>query len=275
MNSSELTYVVLLALVALLCGLLPPLRRMGDRSLHVALAAATGIFLGAVFLDLLPALTHDHDHDHDHGAEIHAVPAHAHSEDEAHSHEAAPSHAGHAHVDGATMIRWLAVLAGLLTVYLVESLALRSLDSDDHHRHRAVAWGALLGLSIHALVRGVELAVPDNTSVSSFSLVPLAHRGAEAFALAAILALAHVRRARATLALVVFALLTPLGWTTGTLLGLSHAPHALGIVQGFAAGIFLFVALCELLPEVFHHREDGLAKIALLGGGIIAAYWSG
>lgn len=256
---------------------------MRERSLHVALAAATGIFLGAVFLDLLPALTHDHDHsaeslaahdptpadpaDEPHSAEPHPA--------EPHSHEPAPSHAGHAHVDGATMIRWFAVLVGLLTVYLVESLALRSLDSDDHHRHRAVAWGALLGLSIHSLVRGIELAVPDNTSVSSFSLVPLAHRGAEAFALATILALAHVSRARSILALCVFALLTPLGWTTGRLLGLSHAPHVLGIVQGFAAGIFLFVALCELLPEVFHHREDGLAKIGLLGGGIIAAYWSG
>lgn len=292
MNGSELTYIALLAIVAIACGLLPPLRRMGERALHVALAAATGVFLGVVFLDLLPALAHD---DGSHGEPATAVAAphdsgtHAHDGDESHDH-AGHDHSGadadraaagngdaghaHAHAHGGATSRWLAVLAGLLAVYLFESLALRSLDRDDHHRHRSVAWGALIGLSIHAVVRGLEFAVPSVEADRGFLWLPLAHRGAEAFALATIFALAQIRVARSNLAIVVFAFLTPLGFCAGRLLELSHAPHALGIVQGFAAGIFLFVSLCELLPEVFHHREDGRWKVALLSAGVAAAYWS-
>jgi zinc transporter ZupT len=251
-----MTAVLLLA-TALAGGLLLPLRRLSGRALHVALAAATGILLGAVFLDLLPALEHD-DHEHAHApttAQHATEPGH-----DDHSHEG-DSHAGHAHADPVTMQRWFAVLAGLLLVYLVESLALRTLDRDDHHRHRSVAWGALLGLTLHAAVRGLDLSIADAaTSTSTVPVVALLHRAAEAFALATIFALAGIRVA-------------PVGLLVGRALALSHAPHALGILQGLAAGIFLFVTLCELLPEVFHHREDGLAKIALLGSGVTAAYF--
>jgi zinc transporter ZupT len=264
-----MTAVLLLA-TALAGGLLLPLRRLSGRALHVALAAATGILLGAVFLDLLPALEHD-DHEHAHApttAQHATEPGH-----DDHSHEG-DSHAGHAHADPVTMQRWFAVLAGLLLVYLVESLALRTLDRDDHHRHRSVAWGALLGLTLHAAVRGLDLSIADAaTSTSTVPVVALLHRAAEAFALATIFALAGIRVARSRLALICFACVAPVGLLVGRALALSHAPHALGILQGLAAGIFLFVTLCELLPEVFHHREDGLAKIALLGSGVTAAYF--
>ena len=34
---------------------------------------------------------------------------------------------------------------------------------------------------------------------------------------------------------------------------------------------FLFVALCDLLPEVFHHREDGLLKVVLVVAGVLVS----
>jgi zinc transporter ZupT len=39
-------------------------------------------------------------------------------------------------------------------------------------------------------------------------------------------------------------------------------------MMALAAGTFLYVCLCELLPEVFHHREDGVLKIAFLSAGV-------
>ena len=95
----------LIFLVALAGGLLPLVRRWTDRQLHAALALATGVFLGAVFLHLLPAL--------------------------AHLQPAAGSEA-HAPVD--EFVLWGCVLLGLLGVYLVEGLLLRSQDHDDLHR---------------------------------------------------------------------------------------------------------------------------------------------
>ena len=41
-----------------------------------------------------------------------------------------------------------------------------------------------------------------------------------------------------------------------------------GIAIALSAGTFLYVCLCELLPEVFHRREDGLLKVVLLAAGI-------
>ena len=40
------------------------------------------------------------------------------------------------------------------------------------------------------------------------------------------------------------------------------------ILTALAAGTFLYVCLCELLTEVFHHREDGALKVALLAVGV-------
>ena len=49
---------------------------------------------------------------------------------------------------------------------------------------------------------------------------------------------------------------------------LGESPNATVLIRALAAGPFLFVSLCELLPEVFHHREDSAIKVALLLGGI-------
>ena len=45
-----------LLVVGLAGGLLPLLVKWNDRRLHIALALSTGIFLGAVFLHMLPEL---------------------------------------------------------------------------------------------------------------------------------------------------------------------------------------------------------------------------
>ena len=42
----------------------------------------------------------------------------------------------------------------------------------------------------------------------------------------------------------------------------------LSVLTALAAGTFLFIAVCDLLPEVFHHRKDTLAKVVLLAMGV-------
>ena len=151
--------------IALLGGAVPLFFQWGERRLHSALALSTGIFLGAVFLHFLPQLSEmtllpdphaGHDHAHDHG--------------------------GHAHGD---IWLWLFVLIGVLGVYLVESLLLRTHDHDELHRHRSVGWAALLGISVHALTTGIAYGTTRaHEDISSAMLVAiLAHKGFEAFSL--------------------------------------------------------------------------------------------
>lgn len=224
-------------------GLLPLLTRWSYRGLHLALAASTGVFLGAVFLHMLPALGAPHVH----GGE----PADPHAEE-------------------ASMLVWGAVLAGVLAVYLIESLLFRTHDHDALHRHRAVGWASLVGLTLHAATTGFGLSAAFEEGLARpMFLAMIGHKLFEAFSLTSVYQLAEFPRRRIIVLAALFALVTPAGMLLGDMV-LHEIPHeALSVVLALAAGTFLYVCLCELLPEVFHHREDGLGKIVLLLLGVV------
>ncbi len=229
----------LILLVGLGGGLLPLLTSWSDRRLHNALALSTGIFLGAVFLHMLPAL-----------------PA-----------------AGSATTEHRTLL-WSFVLIGVLAVYFLESLVFRTHDHDDLHRHRAVSYASMAGLSIHALTTGVGLAAASAAEVAApvfFAII--AHKAFESFSLMSVFELAKMPRKQMMVLLIAFSCFTPLGLLAGNLLFASLGSTGLALALALAAGTFLFVCLSELLPEVFHHKEDSLMKITLLlaGIGVMAA----
>lgn len=238
--------VVWILLVALIGGGVPLLFRWGERGLHTALALSTGIFLGAVFLHFLPELSR-----------LRLT-------------ELEPAHDGHNHGHGGDVWLWLFVLVGVLGVYLVESLVLRTHDHDELHRHRSVGWAALLGMGVHALTTGIGYgATRDHEAISSAMLFAiLAHKGFEAFSLTTVFQLAKFQGRRLVVLVVAFALVTPIGILLGEVLTAGLGQAGTAILTALAAGTFLYVCLCELLTEVFHHREDGALKVALLAAGI-------
>lgn len=238
-------------LIALVGGGVPLVLRWTERGLHAALGLSTGIFLGAVFLHFLPSLSRmslefsgggGHDHGH-------------------HDSHAAPW-------------LWSFVLLGVLGVYLLESLVLRTHDHDELHRHRSVSWAALLGLGVHALITGVGYGTArEEVEVSRALLVAiLAHKGFESFSLTTVFQLAETPRPRLWGLVFAFALVTPAGILLGegltTVLGRSGE----AVLTALAAGTFLYVCLCELLVEVFHHREDTGKKLLLLAVGIALTF---
>ncbi|MGB0684841.1 MAG: ZIP family metal transporter [Planctomycetota bacterium] len=228
--------------VGLAGGFLPMLTTWTDRRLHAALALSTGIFLGAVFLHMLPALPQAHVGDHE----------------------------GHGH--GVSLL-WSCVLVGVLAVYLLESLVFRTHDHDDLHRHRAVGWASFVGLSLHAFTTGLGLSAAGTAGASlalPVFVAIVAHKAFEGFSLMSVFGLAHFPKRRMATLLAVFALLTPLGVWGGSFLFPSIGEDGIAVAVALAAGTFLYVCLTELLPEVFHHREDILAKIVLLAVGIAA-----
>ena len=271
--------------VGLAGGLAPLFLKWKDRGHHAALAFSTGIFLGAVFLHLLPAinhageaghgqaqvvdLTHDHDGDGvpDHGP---GSPGHEAEHDHDHHDHGEGAHAGHAH---GPVGPWLWVLVGLLGVFFVEALAFpggaHGHGHDDSQRHAAVGWAALVGLSVHALTAGVALAaVQGQEDLAGVMLLAiLAHKGFESFSLASVFSMTEIGRGRLIALLVLFSLVTPVG-----LLAAGSIAEGIGagvpVLTSLAAGTFLYVCLCELLPEVFHRRQDAPLKIALLLGGV-------
>lgn len=310
---------VSILLVGILGGIIPLVRRWTDRQHHAALAFSTGIFLGAVFLHLLPSVTaagasHDHeshahaevtpavgeaangdagqaeeshvgdDHEgHDHEGHDHADHDH---EGGDHDHgaaqedaEAVDAHAGHAH---GPVGPWIWVLVGVLGVFLIEALMIpgsthgHGHGHNDAERHTAVGWAALVGLTVHALTAGVALAaVQGQRELAGVMLLAiLAHKGFESFSLASVFGMTGAARGKIITMVVAFSLVTPIGLLLGGKITAFFGEGGIGILTSLSAGTFLYVCLCELLPEVFHRREDGPLKITLLLGGIVVMWYA-
>jgi zinc transporter ZupT len=231
-------------LVALAGGLCPLAIKWSDRKLHAALALSTGIFLGAVFLHLLPQLP---------GADLVVHGDHTH---------------GHSH---GPMGPWLLVLLGVMGVYLIENLVFHTHDSDDLHHHQTIGYAAWAGLGVHALTAGVAYSLAaqiDAAHAKALFIAIMAHKGFEAFSLTNVLQLAEMKKRRLAFLAVIFALVTPLGIVLGEQLTEMLGQTGQQSMMAVAAGTFLYVSLCELLTEVFHRREDAILKLVLLAAGI-------
>ena len=154
-------------------------------------------------------------------------------------------------------------------LYLLEKLVLGARASADPHV--AVGWGSFFGLSVHAFTTGLALAaVAEHSDLGrSVFLSIVAHKLAEGFSLTTVLLLGGLGRRRILWAVGAFALVTPAGLLLGQkILGTGSG---VPIVTALATGTFLFVAVCDLLPESFHERRDTAAKLALLVAGILAS----
>ena len=158
---------------------------------------------------------------------------------------------------------WAWMLAGLLGLLVFE------LGVFGHRDHAVLGWATLAGLSAHSLAEGIGLGVNlDRSFVLVLVWGMLSHKAAEGFSLASALRLAGRSGVQLWGWLCVFALITPLGMALGWAFETSQAG---GILAAISAGTFIYVAIGDLLPEVFHEERDRLLKLALLLVGVAMA----
>ena len=212
--------------------------RRTERVFHVLVAFATGLFLGIVFFDLMPQVW---------------------------SHE--PSSGLGALRRGAF------VLAGVLAPFLVENLLLPGRHGSE--AHHTLGWGSYFALSVHAVANGLGWAAAslgaDAGLEQAVFVSLLSHKLPEGFSLATVLLLGGGSRTRALALLAVFACITPAGLFLGRAFFGTVGPGGIQALVALASGTFLYVALCDLLPEIFHQREDAAKKLLLLAAGLAAS----
>lgn len=228
------TFSIIAALFAatLLGGLPPIMRRWDQRGLHLFIAAAAGIFLGTVFLHLLPELAEASSHSHD----------------------------GHA-----SSLPWAVALAGFLGLFLLEKVWLRGNEERERVDPHAVVWvSTYISLFVHAFTAGLGLSALE---LKWLVLVPILwHKITESFSLTSVLQLAGMGRGKSLALIASFSLATPLGILLGERVLAQGDDHS-DVLMGLACGTFLYVAACDLLPEVFHQLERRKPRlIALLAG---------
>jgi zinc transporter ZupT len=249
---------LLLAAVSALGALLPLHRRWSERGLHVFVAIATGVFLGTIFLHLLPELAAATARDADTDA---------------------GGSSGHA----VALLPWWAALVGLVLLFVLEKVWLGRRRRGDGARgdpHDVVCFATFIGLSVHSFVTGLGFSGVVTEPALLWPLVTsvAVHKAGEGFSLATVMRLAHLPTPRALALLAVFCIATPVGLLIGAQLATGDsAARVTPLLTGLACGTFLYVAVADLLPEVFHGARDGAPRIVglLVGIGVAAVGFAG
>ncbi len=268
-------YCVLIALSSLFGGWLPALVRLTHTRMQLIMSFVGGLMLGVALLHMLPhAYIETGSIDHAVGATVVGLVAmfcmirilhvHQHSHDDAiadldddhdcdHDH-AAPDHGAHGHEshEHAHHLSWVGLFAGLALHTLIDGVALAA----------SVAAGADHGDTATFLGLGTFFAI-------------LLHKPLDALSIAALMAAAGWSKTSLSIANVGFAVMCPLGALT-FFFGIKQLgglePLVLGTALGFSAGVFLCIALADILPEVQFHRHDRLSLTGALIGGILLAW---
>jgi zinc transporter 1/2/3 len=144
---------------------------------------------------------------------------------------------------------------------------------------RAQALIFILALSIHSFLEGLALGPLGKGGIISFSFGLIFHKVLESFALGVSIMRAQFKTSMNVTIITFYSILTPLGCALGILLKhLEDKPGpTIQILNGLAAGSFLFVSCIEMIPPEFHKKNChskykflalclGFALIALING---------
>ena len=230
MNSTLLLYGVVLLGVAFAGGMVALARQWTDRLLHLFVSFGAGVFLGAVFFELLPeAMSHENNR---------AV--------------------------------GIAILAGYLLIFFIERILLGTGEGGYDHNHKVISMAVFFGLSVHSLIDGLGLAVAVKDSRLGqivFTSI-LAHHMPAAFSLASLLTLARFSRRKIIGLMLLFSAMPPLGAFLIQPLLSATSDRLFVYLVGLMSGTFLYVATGDLLPEVFHSKVGRWKNLLLLGVGL-------
>lgn len=241
-----LAYSLGILILSMAGALLPRVRTLSDRQVHLLVALSAGIFVGLLFLLLLPE----------------AIEACGEGGIEAHN-------------------AFYAIAAGFLLIMTVEVyIKHRHMSScscecgSDPHSHRMTSISSFIGLSIHAACDGLALAATflAGGEIAAITTIGMCvHKFVVLFSLSSMLLVSEVPKRKSILYLLGFGLITPVAGMVffGLLSGLSDVDGLTGIPLAFAAGTFMYVALCDILPEAFHRKRQDLRSYVLVIVGVL------
>lgn len=159
-------------------------------------------------------------------------------------------------------------------------------DHHDHHHHAGgVSWaGMFLGLSIHTLLDGLALGASMQADANHqlSGLLGLGvlvgiilHKPFDSLSFTTLMINAGQSKVRITLMNLLYSLLCPIGaalFLMGVWSADSQTSFIVGASLAFSAGIFLCIALADLLPEMEFHNHNRWRLSACLLLGVILAW---
>ena len=264
-----LVYCVLIAAVSVVGGCLPGLIRFTHVRLHALMSLVAGFMLGVACFHMLPhSVEHGGSldsamlylmigllgmfflvralHFHQHGSveDTEALPACDHDHDDSHSHHHGTQHS----------LSWTGVFVGLTIHTLIDGVALAT----------AVAAGSVTSPPITLAGIGTFLAIALHKPLDSMSITTLMAAGGWS------------RRSQWKVN-VAYAMVCPIAALLFFLLldmqlSESSPGRLVPPALAFSAGVFLCIALGDLLPEIQFHSHDRIKYSACLLAGVALAW---
>ncbi len=241
-------YAAILFVVCMAGAYLPQIRQLNDSQKHLLIAITAGIFVGLLFWLFIPE-----------------------------SFELSVEHGGFDFHDVC-----IAIVAGFLVISLIDVIikhhhmaACPCELHEDEHSHEMVSISAFIGLSIHACCDGLALAAAtmggETLGVVALSGMCL-HKFVETFSLSSSLLLTDEDSRTKWMYLTGFSLITPImGMVFYLFLNGLDVEGISGIPMAFAAGTFMFVTFCNLLPEAYHRKGQDLKTFVFIVIGVAIA----
>lgn len=241
-----LLYSLGILAISMVGAYLPRMRTLSDRQIHLLVAFSAGIFIGLLFMLLLPEALEECEHG---GIDTHYA--------------------------------MYTILAGFLLIMAVETwLKHRHMSGcscecgSDTHSHKITSFSSFVGLSIHAACDGLALAATflAGGEIALLTTVGMCiHKFVVLFSLSSMMLVTDIPKRRSMRYLLAFGLITPVSGLVffGLLSGISDLDGMTGLPLAFAAGTFMYVALCDMLPEAFHRKKQDIKSFALLLLGIL------
>ncbi len=172
----------------------------------------------------------------------------------------------------------LYVFIGFLALYIVENIMVFHSGAEIHfhgehqhaHANASRAWTVFVGLFLHSLIDGFVIGVGFEASHSlgiAATMSVVIHElpeGATTFALL----LGSIKRRSAMILSIAVGLATPLGAIISRFIFPGRSEAVLGAVLALAAGSFIYVGACDLVPETHTKKGWVNAFFLILGGGL-------
>lgn len=241
-----LLYSLGILAISMIGAYLPRIRTLSDRTIHLLVALSVGIFIGLLFLLLLPEALESCEEG---GIDTHYA--------------------------------MYAILIGFMLILGIETwMKHRHMSScggecdNESHSHRLTSLTSFVGLSIHAACDGLALAATflAGEEIALLTTVGMCiHKFVVLFSLSSMMLVTDIPKRRSMRYLLGFGLITPVAGLLffALLSGISNVDGLEGIPLAFAAGTFMYVALCDMLPEAFHRKKQDVKSLALIVVGIL------
>lgn len=233
-------FAIVILLITLLAGRLPFYIKKSPSNLHLLITFSTGVMIGVLFIMLLPEALER-------------------TSDSGHSFELAS----------------YMILIGFVLLLIIDFFVKRYLQVEENcaeeKAHTVTSLSAFAGLAIHSFFDGLALAAAfiAGEEVGIMVLIALClHKAVVVFSLASTLLMSE-NKTSAWKFILAFSVISPIAAVVSYVCMNSGSMDFAGPALCFSVGIFMFVTLCDMVPEAFHHKDKGFGQISVLILGLI------